>query len=122
MTKAVTFLAVYMLSAFAAVAQSTEERSEWDRALEICAATKLAAGCQCIPHVDEEYGPQGRIECEDDGNGVIEAGQVVFCLQNRHMNRKVECTLGSGLVHFHSQKMIVAASAMADKKTLGHLS
>src|SRR5690606_16763696 len=30
--------------------------------------------------------------------------------------------LGSGLVHFHNQKMIVAASAMADKKTLGHLS
>ena len=30
--------------------------------------------------------------------------------------------LGSGIVKFHSQNMMVAASAMADRKTFGHLS
>ena len=36
--------------------------------------------------------------------------------------RMVEAALGSGLIEFQSQKMTVAARAMADRKTLGHLS
>ncbi|MDF2141183.1 DUF6522 family protein [Paenirhodobacter sp. CAU 1674] len=50
---------------------------------------------------------------------------MTFCHQGRALRLIVDArgeVLGSRLVNFQSQKMMVAARATADRKTFGHLS
>lgn len=66
MAKTLSILAVYLLSPLIATVQSSEERSDWDRAMEKCAAIKLLPGCNCVPRFDDGWGPMTEIVCEDD--------------------------------------------------------